>query len=312
MAQQYPGLVDDENGPLLPPWYTIGWNWQNRNQQYIAAPVNPYLSLEFPPDQLFVTLQQQYNDVDQNPTSGFLTFWPSDSFTITEGTSSIRVIQRLAGTQTFPSLDAGVGPWAFSMEGTGKIYIYLDQLIVKLFATDNPHMVTDSGTPLTYHVIEHFMGGSEFDITVPGATALYSPLYGQIVPGSQKPWKYDPLVPMGTPGLETCFPQGADEQGSWVSQSHLSTDFVQALVQATADPTGDTVQMAFPKKGIAPVDSDWQDAAWVQAGYPYVCQVKVGPNGGAVTLEPGLYDIWVSITTASENPVFQSGVLQIT
>ena len=72
--------------------------------------------------------------------------------------------QRFSGTQTFPSLDAGVGPWAFSMEATGKIYIYLDQLVVKLYATDNPSMVTDSGEPLTYHVIEHFLGGTAFEI----------------------------------------------------------------------------------------------------------------------------------------------------
>ena len=219
--------------------------------------------------------------------------------------------QRFSGTQTFPSLDAGVGPWAFSMEATGKIYIYLDQLVVKLYATDNPSMVTDSGEPLTYHVIEHFLGGTEFDITVPGATAMYAPLYSQIVDGTQRPWKYDPLNPMGTPGLEKCFPQGARQEGSWVTQSVLSTDYVQALVQATADPTADVIQMAFPRKGALPVDADWLSASWINEGSPYICQVKVGPTGGAISLAAGLYDIWCSITTASENPVFRTGVLRI-
>ncbi len=312
MSFPYSGDIDDESGPLWPPFYVRGWTSQNQLTANIPAPQNPDLAANFPSDQLYVVLGQQYNDGDSNRIGGFLTFWPSSAFTITEDNTTWRIPQRLLGTATYPSVDSGVSPWAFSMEDTGKIYIYLGLLTVKLYATDNPNLVTDNGLPLTYHVTEHFQGGVQFDISVPGASTPGTGLYSLVRPGTLRPWQFDPVNPLGTPqaGLEP--PESYPNPFLWV-QSHLSTQYVQVTVAAAVNPTSSTVQMAFPLVNVLPVSGDWKTASWVADTAPYICQSMVGPGEyGVVNLPTGLYDIWVQITAGEEDVIFKAGSLEIT
>ena len=318
MSMPYAGDIDDESGPIWPMWYSRGATAQNtvnpltRDQYNIPAPVNPQQALNFPSDQLYVVINQQYNDPDSNPLGGYLTFWPSSAFTVTDSGSSWRVLQRLVGTATWPYVDAGVSPWAFSMEDTGKIYIYQGLLIVKLFATENPGLVTDDGNPLTYHVTEHFLGGQQFDISVPGASAPGVSLYSLAVAGTIRPFKYDPVNPLGTPGAGLEAPEDTLSPFTW-TQSHLSTQFIQATIGAAVNPTGNTVQMAFPAQNVDPVSGDWVPAVWVSTSAPYICQSMVGPGeAGVVALAAGNYDIWVQITSGAEDVIFQAGSAVIT
>src|SRR5712692_9882121 len=162
--------------------------------------------VSFPADMTSAIVQQAYFDGDENPLGGFLTFMPSSAFTINGTGTSVRIPARLSGTETWPGTDAGMSPWAFSMEGSGKIYIWKGVLLARLFCSDNPGVVTDDGKPLTYHVQEHFAGGREFDISVPVAAAGTSPYISTlIIPGSVQPFNYDPLNPLGD--LSAAIPQ---------------------------------------------------------------------------------------------------------
>jgi hypothetical protein len=283
---------------------------QNQLTTNIPAPSNPDLALNFPSDQLYVVLSQQYNDGDSNSLGGFLTFWPSSAFTITESGTTWRVPQRLLGTATYPSVDSGVSPWAFSMEDTGRIFIYLGLLVVKLYATDNPNIVTDNGLPLTYHVTEHFLGGVQFDISVPGASTSGTGLYSLVKAGTLRPWQYDPVNPMGTPEVGLGLPEPCPDPFTW-TQSHLSTQYVQATISASSNPTSDTVQMAFPVTNVDPVSGDWKTASWVSDSAPYISQSLVGPSG-VVDLPAGTYDVWVQITSGPEDIIFKAGSAVIT
>lgn len=210
--------------------YVEGWTAQN-NAAFPAPPDNGGWLDTFPVDQVYLQLCQYYYDGDSNGLGGFLTFWPSDSFTITENDVTWRVPQRLLGTLTWPYDNAGVSPWAFSMEGSGKIFIWNGWLTVRLAATDNPNLVTDSGDPLTYHVTEHFKGGREFDITVPGAlaTATNPTLYAQIVSGSAVPYQYDPIDPMGYLGANLDIPPGYTAPSGGGGGDSGATNFSQAF-----------------------------------------------------------------------------------
>ena len=311
MSQPYPysGFIDDESGPILPPWYTRGWTAQNAESFYIPAPTNPFLQDNFPADQNFTLLVQQFSDNDTNPRGGFLTFWPSDSYTITENGVSYRVIQSLSGTDTWPSVDAGNSPWAFSMEGSGKIFIYrFGSFAVKIASTDNPNLVTDSGDPLTYHVVEHFLGGRQYDITA-AFTNNQGNLYDQIIPGTIHPYNFDPMNPMGD--LQPWISGHEDEPDPFcTSQSAEATQYVSATINANVNPTSDLVYMAFPVQGTTPVT--WFEVDWTSVNYPYSAHALVGPTGGIVDLAAGPYDIWVKISAPPETPVFKAGKLIIT
>lgn len=106
-----------------------------------------------------------------------------------------------------------------------------------------------------------------------------------------------------------------------LSQSVLSTEPVQVLVQATTpdgayDPTGDAVSFAFTSATAypqhPPSDDDWTDGTWVT--YPndqYWAQILVGPENGGVSLAVGLWAGWVMITDDPDVPVRQPFLLQI-
>jgi hypothetical protein len=199
MTMPYPDGGNYSDGPILPEYYTRGWTAQN--EIAIPNPGNPELfDTAFPATIVDVMVQQSYFDGDQNPLGGFLTFMPSSAFTFKASSAnpSIRVPRRLCGTETWPGVNTGVSPWAFSMEGSGRIYIWKGILLVMLFASDNAQVVTDTGDPLTYHVVEHFQGGRQFDILVPSVdVSLYPSLYDLIVPGSIEDVDFDPANPFG-------------------------------------------------------------------------------------------------------------------
>ncbi len=71
-------------------------------------------------------------------------------------------------------------------------------MTVELFQTDSSFMTTSSGNPLYWFVQEHFLGGSQFFMTVPGASAPGPiDLYTNIVAGTQTVYDYDPINPRG-------------------------------------------------------------------------------------------------------------------
>jgi hypothetical protein len=216
MSEPYLGLGNDgEGGNYLSAWYTRGYTAHlgpDGEMVYTsliyAPPEDPTLA-GFPIDQAMTVVQGRYFDGDRDPLGGFLTFMPSDAFTITDTDSvslttgaSFYIPRRLLGTETWPSVDSGVSPWAFSMEGSGRIFIYEGLLVARLYATDNPNVVTDSLQPLTYHVTEHFLGGRQYDITVATSTSVLQ-LNDCIVPGSIQPTAFSPIDP--TDGAATDF-----------------------------------------------------------------------------------------------------------
>lgn len=219
MSEPYYGGFDDGEGTAshpvpgqpgstqrddyLSPWYTPGYTAHlGPDGTFVYTDLLPGGSAldfaMFPPDLTnFRKVTQRYFSPDGDPLGGFLTFMPSSDMTVTEDGVSYRIPRRLAGTETYPALDSGVSPWAFSMEGSGRIYIWLGLMVVKLFPTDSPNVVTDDGNPLTYHVTEHFVGGKQFDITVPTDDTTLD-LYSSVVAGSIHPSDFDPVFPMGS------------------------------------------------------------------------------------------------------------------
>lgn len=105
-----------------------------------------------------------------------------------------------------------------------------------------------------------------------------------------------------------------------ISMSVLSTQYVLMPVATQAggtiiDPTTDAVACAFKPVGAEPAGADWVPATWLQDTTPgtFIAECLVGPApGSAITLDPGIYTIWLKITDNPEVPVLQPGTLQIT
>lgn len=313
----YPNAVIDGewDGGITPPWYTPGFAYQGMSPEtYVPAPPVPSdPTAPFPSDQVMVTVNQYYFDPDRNPLSGFLTFWPSTGFTISEDGVSWYIPQRLCGTETWPGLDTGQSPWAWSMDTTGKIYIWLGLLTVILYATDNPSITTDDGGMLTYHVAEHFIGGREYEIQVPGD--LTGDLTSCIIPETIRPFKYDPLYPMGVMGKRL----KARRKPQWRKwQSAGSTEYLTFDTAAlgigglSVNPTSDPVYIAFMQGTAAPQPGDWQQAQWVSPQAPYQIEFLVGPSGGAYSLAAGQYRVWLMIVDNPSRPELPVGYLNIT
>lgn len=186
-APQYNG-TDYQNQPLVDAWWTRGWTAQN--DAYIPA-VQPSATPNFPSNLISVELTHNYFDPDGNPLPGYLTFLMSDNITISDSGTVFTMPARYAGRQ------ADGSSFAQNNFGNGKIYIWKGQVAVSLFQTDSSFMTTQSGNPLFWYVQEHYLGGSQFFITVPGASAPSADLYSLIVAGTQKPFDYDPINPAG-------------------------------------------------------------------------------------------------------------------
>ena len=105
-----------------------------------------------------------------------------------------------------------------------------------------------------------------------------------------------------------------------LTQSSLSTQYVQVLVQVTAaapyDPSRDSVAFAFTNASAFPAQvpgsGDWNPGEWdVWPGPLYYAQVLVGPANGGVVLSNGTWQCWLRVTDSPEIPVLQPFLLQI-
>lgn len=100
---------------------------------------------------------------------------------------------------------------------------------------------------------------------------------------------------------------------------HLSTEYLPVPISADGDPTGYPVRMALlpidtpalPEEP-RPDDGDWHTAAWTTVRGTPCAQLLVGPDGGAVTLTPGLWRPWVDIDAGTEHPVVPAPYIEIT
>lgn len=106
-----------------------------------------------------------------------------------------------------------------------------------------------------------------------------------------------------------------------LTQSSLSTEYVQTLVTVTAaqayDPSRDTVSWAFTNAGAFPAQQpgggDWTAGSWdVWPGPLYWAQVLVGPANGGLVLSQGRWQAWLKVGDDPEVPVLQPFVLAIT
>lgn len=308
-------IIDGEWQHITPPWYTPGFAYQGMHPEtFLPVPLNSSnLAAPFPSDQALVKVTQYYFDADRNPLSGFLTFWPSTGFTITENAVSWYIPQRLCGTETWPGLDAGTAPWSWSTASTGKNYIWLGLMTAVLYATDNPGITTDDGGALTYHAAEHFPGGRQYDIQVP--QAFTGDLTSCIIPETVKPHRYDPLYPMGAVTERP----GGRRRRQWRRWMPVTdTDYLTfdpralGITGLSVNPTTDAVYVAFLPAGTLPQPSDWLTAQWVSGQQPYQIEFLVGPANGAHALPAGQYQVWLMIVDNPTIPALPIGWLYIT
>ncbi len=103
-----------------------------------------------------------------------------------------------------------------------------------------------------------------------------------------------------------------------LTQSSLSTQYVQVLVQVTAaapyDPSRDTVAWAFTNAQAFPAQQPdtWYPGSWdIWPGPLYYAQILIGPANGGVVLSTGTWQAWVKVTDQPEIPVLQPFLLQI-
>lgn len=100
------------------------------------------------------------------------------------------------------------------------------------------------------------------------------------------------------------------------SQSALAKRYIQLQVTkytptGLGDPSASPVAMAFLPTGEDPVSGDWKTGSWVQTPVgDWLAQCLVGP-GGAVTLSPGIYYLWIQITDPSELVIAAVGQLEV-
>lgn len=103
-----------------------------------------------------------------------------------------------------------------------------------------------------------------------------------------------------------------------VTISSLSTEYVQILVEATANgvpvnPSSDQVTFAFIAGTTNPQAGDWKTGSWdTDTQGDYLAQCLIGPDGGTITLTPGAYYVWIKITDNPEVPIRNAGYLIIT
>jgi len=273
--------IDYQGQPLIDAWWTPAWTAQN--QSYNLTPPNPFSEPGFPTGLTYVQVFTNRFDFDGNPLSGFFTFFPSSSITVTDGTTTATFPQRFAGQNLSP-----VGLNEF---GNGKIHLYYGKLFVALLATDN---ASTTPTSFTYHVKEHFLDGLEYDITVPKASSVPVHLESLIIPGSINNMEQDDVLRIAA-----------------VSTEFVSSDITAMIGSLGINPTDFPVQFAFIPSGAEPQSGDWHNGAWASDNPPYVAQILVGPANGGLVLAVGAYQIWVRVITSSQVPVISVGTLVI-
>ncbi|WP_032917990.1 hypothetical protein [Streptomyces rimosus] len=96
-----------------------------------------------------------------------------------------------------------------------------------------------------------------------------------------------------------------------VTRAETSTEYVHvgvtmkiagAPITASAPP-----KMAFLAGGGNPATSDWYTGEWAGS----TARLLVGPVGGALTLTPGTYWVWLTWTAGAETPVWRSGQIKV-
>lgn len=192
--------ANNSTDKLVTPWNIEGWTAQQAGPDSIQVAPGDFAPLPFPTNLIYAQVTAPYFDYDGNPLSGFVTFFMSESITVSYNGSSFRLPQRYAGR------DNGQFPGGQANWGTGRIYIRRGFMSVTLMCSNNSAIVTDSGNPLTYHVVEHFMNGVQFDITVPTSVTSPVDLRSLTVPGSIQAYAYDPSFPMGNEGYTPLVP----------------------------------------------------------------------------------------------------------
>ncbi len=94
-----------------------------------------------------------------------------------------------------------------------------------------------------------------------------------------------------------------------ISSASLQYVRVSITEASGADPTADTVAMAFPVLEGEP--TTFYGGNWVTLAGIHYAQCLVGP-GGTVTLAPGFYNVFVKVSDNPEIPVLFSGLLEVT
>lgn len=81
---------------------------------------------------------------------------------------------------------------------------------------------------------------------------------------------------------------------------------------APLDPTGGTVKLAFLASALAqPAAGDWQAGTWdANEIGQYMAECAIGP-GGAITLGPGTWWVWVQVTLSPSVVVRQVGSIVV-
>lgn len=208
----YQGTYNADD-PLVAPWWIPGWTSQDRatSQFELPAGTGNLLSPGFPPGLSFVRVTGNYEDTNGSGAAGFLTLMMSDGITVEDGGEYYRLPQRLTGT-----MNQGL-PFAYQNWGNGVLYLRLGRLDITVFATDQTSsgsaVTTDRGGPLTYWVTEHMLGGRTYQVAVPSSAAPGPvDITTLIVPGTVRPYGYDPVNPMGTFLIP---PQAGQPGGAW-------------------------------------------------------------------------------------------------
>lgn len=192
--------ANNQTDNLVTPWNIRGWTAQAIPQDTLQVANDLTAPSPLPSNLVYVQVTGQYLDFDNNSLSGFLTFQMSESITVTSGGIIYRLPQRYAGR------DGATNPMGLNNWGTGKIYIRHGLMSVTIMTTVNSAIVTDSGLPLTYHVVEHFPGGQQYDIAIPSNAVSPVDLRSLIVPGTITPYSFDPAWPLGNEGYTPASP----------------------------------------------------------------------------------------------------------
>ncbi|WP_329472733.1 hypothetical protein OIE75_29745 [Streptomyces sp. NBC_01723] len=89
-----------------------------------------------------------------------------------------------------------------------------------------------------------------------------------------------------------------------------STEYLHVPVTAPAGTSlaGAPVQIAVVAHGDNPDGDEWHTAEWAEGA----ARILIGPDGGALALDPGRYRVWITFDPpGAENIVRLSGSLTI-
>ena len=99
--------------------------------------------------------------------------------------------------------------------------------------------------------------------------------------------------------------------------SVASLEYVRVRVRAKKqgvvyNPTVSDVEFAFTGKGGLTAQTTWVPGVWETDGSDHyaMCLVGPGPNS-AVELDTGNYKVWVRVVDNPEQPVKESGMLEV-